>query len=448
MAGRSLLSWARAKRALIVPIALLAPVVISLERATVAAQVPPASTVRDWNAHALTALTNPTNAAVPGGGQTAPVSALHMAMVQGAVYDAVNSIDGGHEPYLDGLPAADPAASIDAAVATAAHHVLVGLQIPPPFTLLPAVVDRLNLLYTDSLAAIPAGESKEDGIAAGAAAAAAMLAERTGDGRYVPFSFTAGTEPGQWRPDLPLFASDPFAWVARVEPFVLRDQTQFQTQGPRHLATGAYANEYDEVKALGAATNSARNAQQEAIAQFFTNNVSPVELFNRTFRNISASEGLSVVEEARLFGMANLATADSLINCWSDKNHFSFWRPITAIHEGDNDGNRFTVGDPNWAPLQATPPYPDHASGYNCVSGAMMHSGRAFFGTNDMSFDVTRPNVPSVGAVTRHYEQFTAVIDDTIDARVFQGIHFRSADVQGARIGRDVARWLSTNFLR
>jgi hypothetical protein len=245
-----------------------------------------------------------------------------------------------------------------------------------------------------------------------------------------------------------LFINDPFAWVAKVDPFVLDEPSQFRSQGPRHLSSGAYANEYDEVKALGAAENSSRNPEQEAIAQFYTNNVSPVELFNRTFRSISASEGLTVVDEARLFGMLNLATADTLINCFSDKEHFSFWRPITAIHEGDNDGNRFTVGDPTWAPLQATPPYSDHASGYNCATGAMMYTGKAFFGTNDMSFDVVRPNVPTVPNASRHYEQFTAVIDDTIDARVYQGLHFRSADVQGARIGRDVARLLSTKFLR
>jgi hypothetical protein len=230
---------------------------------------------------------------------------------------------------------------------------------------------------------------------------------------------------------------------------VLDEQSQFQSKGPRPLEGNAYAKEYEEVKALGSAEpNDARNTEQEAIAQFYTNNVSPVELFNRTYRSISASAGLSLVDEARLFGMANLATADALINCWSDKDRFSFWRPITAIREGDNDGNRFTVGDPNWVPLQGTPPYPDHTSGYNCVTGAMMHTGRHFFDTNDMSFDVVRPNVPNFPGATRHYEQFTAVIDDTIDARVFQGIHFRSADEQGARIGRDVARLLATQFLR
>ena len=242
----------------------------------------------------------------------------------------------------------------------------------------------------------------------------------------------------------PTFGSDPFAWVSRVDPFVLDEPSQFRSQGPRPLASGAYANEYDEVKELGA-VNSARSPEQDAVAQFYT--VSPIGLFNRTFRDISVSQGLTMVEEARLFGMLNLATADTLINCFNDKDHFSFWRPTTAIHEGDNDGNRFTVGDPTWAPLQTNPPYPDHTSGYNCATGAMMHTGRAFFDTNDMRFNVVRIVVGEPN-VTRPYEQFTAVVDDTIDARVWQGLHFRSADVQAARIGRDVARLLSTQFLR
>ncbi len=152
--------------------------------------------VRTWNAHALAAIFNPTNAAVPGAGQTPPVGTQHMAMTQLAVYDAVNSIDRGHQPYVKGLPKASPDASIDAAVITAAHNVLVGLGIAPVPPLPQVVIDRLNTLYGDALAAIPPGTPKDDGIAAGAAAAAAMLAARTGDGRFVPFTNPVGDEAG------------------------------------------------------------------------------------------------------------------------------------------------------------------------------------------------------------------------------------------------------------
>ncbi len=399
-------------------------------------------TVRDWNRYALEALVNPATAPTPGAGQTPPVSAQHMAMVQGAVYDAVNSIDGGHQPYLRGLPAASPSASLDAAAATAAHHVLVGLGRGPVPALPQGVRDRLDDLYADELLGIPDGPAETAGIAAGTAAATAMLEDRDGDGRYVPFSFIVGDDPGEWRPTGGV--NDPFAWIARVEPFVLRSRFQFESKGPRNLASAAYAKEYNEVKRLGA-VDSVRSPRQEAIAQFYT--VTPVELFNRTFRTVSAQRDLSLVEDARLFAMVNLATADTLINCWSDKDRFSFWRPITAIQLGNNDGNRKTVGDPGWTPLLATPPYPDHTSGYNCVSGAMMYGAKAFFGRDKVRFDVVRV-VPGVPDVTRTYKRFTDVVDDTIEARVLQGLHFRSADTQGAKMGKDVAGWLNKHFLR
>jgi len=389
-----------------------------------------AGTVRAWNANAL--------AALGAAGQPPNVAVLHMAMVQGAVYDAVNSIDGGHEPYLAGLPAASPTASMDAAAATAAYRVLDGLGRGPVPALSDAIRNNLRVQYDQTLASIPDGSAKTLGVEAGAAAATAMLEQRDGDGRYVPFPLTVGTEPGEWRPIPPLNVIDPNSWVSEVDPFTLLSTSQFRSPGPRNLNSAAYAHEYDEVKRLGAA-NSPRSPEQEAVARFY--NVSPVELLNRTFRTISQAEGLSLVEDARLFGMLNFAGADAIINCWNDKRFHAFWRPITAIHEGDDDGNKRTVGDPAWTPLEPTPPYSDHASGYNCVAGSLMNAGKAFFGGDRMDFSVVRiaPNVPSV---TREYRRFTDVVDDTMDARVWQGIHFRSADVQGARIGRHVAEWV------
>ena len=329
-----------------------------------------------------------------------------------------------------------------AAVATAAHHVLVGLGIAPVPPLPQVVRDRLDGLYVDALAGIPDGAAKTDGIAAGAAAAAAMLAARSTDGRYVPFSFTSGLEAGQWRPAPPGLGSDPFAWVANVQPFVLQSPSQFQSNGPLDLGSRAYAKEYNEVKELGR-PDSPRTAKQDAIARFYT--VHPVEMFNRTFRVIAQERGLSLVEEARLFAMLNMAGADGLINCWSDKAAFSFWRPITAIHNGDDDGNARTAGDTGWTSLLATPPYPDHPSGYNCVTSAMMHTAEDFFGRSKSTFNVVRI-VPNEANVTRVYKQFADVIEDTIDARVYEGIHFRTAEIQGAEIGEQVADWIDDHY--
>jgi hypothetical protein len=255
-----------------------------------------------------------------------------------------------------------------------------------------------------------------------------------------------GEDVGVWRPTPPTFVNDPFAWVARVEPFLLQGPSQLRTKGPRALTSGAYARQYNEVKKLGGPTlGSPRTAEQEAVAQFYT--VNPVELFNRTFRVITEDRGLTLADEARLFAMLNMAGADGLISCWDDKAFWSFWRPITAIHEGDDDGNPKTLGDPAWAPLIANPPYPEHPSGYNCVTGAFMHTAKAFFARKEEPFSVVRI-VPDVPDVTRTYKRFTDVVDDTIDARVYQGIHFRAADVQAARIGKLVARWLDKRYFQ
>ena len=438
--------YARARLGVLLA-ALLALVSSSFQAA--AAEAPPQSSdaVRVWNLHTVNALINASSAPIPGAGQPPQVSELHLAMVHGAVYDAVNAIDGGHQPYLAGLPSASPSASPEAAVATAAHHVLVGLGIGLVPALPQVVRDRLDTLYADALAGIPDGAAKSDGIAAGAAAAAGMLVARATDGRYVPFSFPVGDNAGQWRPTLPGFVNDPFAWAARVEPFLLQSSSQFRTKGPHALTSGAYAKEYNEVKKLGGpdTTESPRTEEQTAVARFYT--VNPVELFNRTFRVIAEDRGLTLVEEARLFAMLNMAGADGLISCWNEKAFWSFWRPITAIHEGDNDGNPKTVGDSGWTPFIATPPYPDHTSGYNCVTSSMMHTAEAFFGKKKMAFSVVRI-VPGALDVTRVYRRFTDVIDDTIDARVYQGIHFRAADVQAAGIGKDVAHWLDKHYFQ
>jgi hypothetical protein len=398
-----------------------------------------ADTVRDWNAHALEALANAPNAPVPGAGQTPPVAELHLAMTQGAVYDALNAIERRHRPYLAGLPRASRWASKDAAAATAAHNVLVGLVPALPT----GVRDRLDVLYAASIAAIPAGWQRDDGIAIGASVAQAMLAERSDDGRFVPFTFGVGTAPGAWRPTPPANINDPFAWVAFVEPFLLRRASQVRTDGPRSLHSRAYAREFDEVKAVGAATGSTRTSEQTAVATFYTDN--PAVLWNRTFRTIAAASGLEQLDEARLFAMQNLAAADSLIGCWHDKNHYLFWRPITAIRLADSDGNPKTIADPNWTSMIVSPPYPEHPSGYNCVSAAFLRTAKHFFGSDRFRFTV---HSNAAGAVDREYGRFSDAIQDVIDARVLQGIHFRSSDEQGAQIGREVADWLDDRFLQ
>ena len=404
------------------------------------------TTVVDWNRHASEALIGAPDGGTPGAGQTPPVAILHLAMVQTAVFDAVNMIDRRYESYLDDLPRASRRASKPAAVATAAHHVLVGLGIAPVPALSGPVIARLETLYAEAMAAIPDSAAKTAGINAGAAAAAAMLAERTGDGRYVPFTLDVGDGPGEWRPTSGV--NDPFAWVANVDPFLMRRTSQFRTDGPLDLDSRAYAREYQEVKKYGGDgtsinTPNLRSPEQTATAMFFTAN--PVEMYNRAFRSFAVDRNMKLVDQARLFAMLNLAGADGVIGCWDDKAHYAFWRPITAIHEGDNDTNRRTVGDPTWNSLVPAPPYPDHPSGYNCVTGAFMHTAQDFFGKRKVDFSLIKITAGQPD-VTRDYERFTDVINDTINARIWLGIHFRTPDVQGAELGEDVADWLDRRF--
>jgi PAP2 superfamily len=397
--------------------------------------------VLEWNQNAVAALSNAASATPPGAAQTPPVASIHLAMVQGAVYDAVNSIQRGYKPYLHGLPKAPKTASKRAAAATAAHHVLVGLlpALPAP------VITDLNTRYAASLALITDGQSKTDGINAGEAAAAAMLKARAHDGRYGTFTFTSGTHPGEWRPVLPAFVSDPFAWVAKVKPFTLKRRSQFRTDGPLPMTSQRYVSEFNEVKAFGAATGSARNAHQTETALFFSAN--PLPMQNKTLRDVAHEEDLSAAQAARLFALSSMAAADALINCWDDKAHWNFWRPITAIREAASDGNPSTEPQDDWLPFIATgtPPYPDHPSGYNCFTGAMMSTAASYFKGDDVTIQLTSP----ITATTRTYDKFTDVLVDTIDARVYLGIHFRTPDIQGARLGKQVANWVADhNFGR
>jgi hypothetical protein len=223
---------------------------------------------------------------------------------------------------------------------------------------------RLHGLRDASIAAARASDGQRAvpaGIRAGRTAAKAMLARRANDGRYGSFTFAVGSQPGQWRPTPPANLNDPFAWVANVKPFLVTSGTQFRSKGPHALTSEAYAREYNEVKALGGngtTTPSTRTPtpEQLALARFYV--VNPVELYNRTLRDIARREGLPVAAQARLLATVNMAGADSIITCWADKAHWNFWRPITAIRLGDDDGNAATVGDPAWTPFLANPPYP------------------------------------------------------------------------------------------
>lgn len=396
--------------------------------------------VIDWNRYANEAIFNLPTAALPGAGHTPPVGGIHLAMVQIAVYDAINAIVGGHEPYLAGLPDAPSSASQDAAAAVAAHHVLVGIEPAGAAPALPAgVVDRLDGYLQDTLDDVLDQDAEDAGVAIGAAAAAAILANREDDGRGGPFRFTVGTEVGEWRPTAANGANDPFAWVKDVRPFALRSGDQYMAEGPPPLDSAEYARDYNEVLAYGSAGSTVRTTTQTATGLFLTEN--PFTLYNRSFRELSERRALSSAEVARFLVMVNVAGADAAIACWNNKARWSNWRPITAINSTEDDGNPATSAEPGWNSLVASPPYPDNTSGYNCATGGPMYAARAFFGTDRMAFDL----INAAGA-RRDYDRFSDVLDDTIDARIWIGLHFRFADVQGAWVGKKAGQWVSKRF--
>ncbi len=403
-----------------------------------AASVPArADTVTDWNATA-------TSAIVTTAGQPPHAATLSLAMVQGAVYDAVNAIDGRHSPYLVAPPAA-ASHSTDAAAATAAFRVLAGL--------FPAQLPTLQPIYDASLAAIAEGPQKAGGIATGEAAAAAMLAARANDGRGGPFTFIIGSEPGDWRPSPPGFGLDPAPWVGNVRPFLVPSAAMIRSDPPNSLASAGYADDFNEVKRLGSLASMARTADQTEAAIFWQDH-GPA-LWNRVLRALSAGRGLDSAASARLLAMANMASADGAIGCWESKYHWRFWRPMMAIREAAADGNPATEADPGWTPLfdpatpqfgppLANPPFPDHPAGHGCISGAIVHALQRFFGTDQVAFRAFSNRTRT----TRSYERLSDALKEVIDARVWGGIHFRTADVQGAVLGKKVARWLGRHHFQ
>jgi hypothetical protein len=420
---------------------LIALAVIALASPRVAR----ADAVADWNATASDAIV------VTAGQGVAAV--MSFAMVQGAVYDAVNAIARGHQPYLV-QPPSNPTDSKEAATAAAAYRVLVGFDdLAGLFPLQRPALQPIYQDYIDMLPDDPPG-SKANGVAIGEATARAMLTDRQNDGRFGPSPTPYPVAPGIWRPTPPNFARDVASWAGNVRPFIVPSAEMLRTDGPNALTSVEYAEDFNEVKEVGSLTSITRTPDQTDAAIFWQDNA--FALYNRVFRALAASENLTIVDSARLFAMENMAAADATIGGWNDKYYWWFWRPITAIREADTDGNPATEADPTWwplfhtttpvcnPPLLATPPFPDHPSGHACYSSAYVNTLQNFFGTDKIGFSV-RSNK---SCTTRTFERFSDALNEVIDARVWSGIHFRTADVQGAVLGKKVAQYLDKHYFQ
>ena len=357
-----------------------------------------------------------------------PASSTVLAgMVHGAMYDAVAALEAGLKPFATGVTA-PPVASADAAVAQAARDVLVAR--------VPAQATAVQTAYDAYMAAIPDGPAKDGGKAVGAAAAAGMLALRTGD-RFddnVPYvQPTPG--PGVFEP----IATTPVVDVklGLVRPFTYDSPSGYRPGSPVSLTSKRYAKDVAELQEVGRIDSTVRTPAQTAHSRFFTDHA--YAQYSRAVRGVAVARGLDLRESARLLGYVWVAAADTMIACWEAKFHYSFWRPTHAIQRADTDGNPATSADTTWLPLLVGN-HPEYPSGHACITSAVTQSLKSYFGTKRVQLTFTN----AVSGATQTYERLDDVVDAIEDARVWGGLHFRSTMTDTAkhfpRIARGVGR--------
>ena len=421
------------------------PLLIAVALVALTGPVALAHEVTNWNQIATTTL-----AAFPAAaGGAANALQVNMGMTQGAVYDAINAIEPRHRPYLLATRF-NANASKEAAAATAAYSVLSNIvstvSATIPFPNKTTLLQSLSTAYMASLAAIPDSPSKTAGIAAGNAAADAMIAARQGDGRFGPSPWVPNYAPGHWQPLLNADGTqmlDPTPWVGGVRPFLIQSSSQFRTDGPNALTSDAYAEDFNEVKALGSVNSTVRTPEQTHIAIFWQGAPPPLA-WNGVARNLVDQYAVDIGDSALLFAMLNLSAADAAINCWNDKYYWDFWRPWTAIHRANEDGNPDTDPDPSWTAL-LTAPYPEHPSGHLSGDSAHLEVLHMFFGTDNIRFGVISSRFPGE---TRYFDQFSDALKEIIDARIWAGLHFRTADVQAKILGRKVVHYMEKHYFQ
>ena len=380
-----------------------------------------ADVVTDWNETAVAA------------GYTAqqgpPAHGRIVAMVHLAMFEALNSIEPRYRPYRARLPAA-PGASPDAAAASAAHYVLVRVY--------PGQVKELDKALQASLSAVTDATSRANGIRLGEQSGAAMLAERSKDGMGAPDTYRPFTAPGQYVPTvLPAVSS----WGA-VRPFALKSANQFRPAAPYALSSAQWAKDYDEVKRMGAKAGSARSAEQTEIARFWE--LTGAACYFPIVRQLSAAKRLDVMENGRLFALAAMATADAFIAVFDAKYTYNFWRPVTAIRNGDRHGNDAIERDAAWEPFIPTPMHPEYPCAHCISAQAAATVLQASFGDAIPTVRLTSSTAPGV---TRSFAKLSDYVAEVIDARVYDGVHYRTSGEVGAEMGRRIGEVTVQNHL-
>ena len=376
-------------------------------------------------------------------------SSRNLAIVHASMYDAVNSIDRGHEAYRV-LANAPAGASEDAAAVQAAYRALVSLY--------PGQKTKLDAALATSLAAIPDGASKTDGIALGDSVAQAIVAWRSTDGAENVYPFTPTPGPGIWSSDPLHPGQQPLnvGW-GNLMPFAVRNSVEFMQGPPPALNSPEYTASFNEVKDLGAKISPSRTADQTQIGIFWAYDRGglgpPPILYNQNTIAIATAKGNTMVENARLFALTNIAMADAGVTCWQGKYVYNFWRPITAVRGADTDGNPDTTYDPNWQPLGApgpngdnfTPPFPAYASGHATFGAALFQTLTHFYGSDKFNFALSSDELPGV---TRNYSRFSQASEENAYSRIYLGVHWSFDATQGVTCGNHISDYICANYLR
>jgi hypothetical protein len=363
-------------------------------------------------------------------------SARFMAVVQLAVFEAVNAISKEYEPYL-GTVTAPPGASPEAAVITAAHGVLEAF--------FPAAAASLAQQRADSLAAIEEGGAKVDGIAVGEAAAAALIADRVDDGAApAEFFLPTNSAPYEWQTTPSCSASGGiFLHWRNVKPFGIESSAQFRAAPPPALTSAEYAAAYNEVRAVGGVDSLERPQDRADVAQLYAGQGAH-QAWNSIARQLARARPDRISRTARTFALLNMAISDAVVSVFESKYFYAAWRPETAIPRGDEDDNAQTVASP-FTPFVVTPCFPSYPSGHGSAAGAGSQVLRSAYGEAGHSLTNSAPSAPGV---VLHYTDLEEIVRDISDARVFGGIHFRFDQDAAEKLGTEVANYDIQNSLR
>jgi membrane-associated phospholipid phosphatase len=388
-----------------------------------------ANVVLEWNQLALHAV---------GQARVSPVVVSRaLAITQAAVYDSVVAIDRSFEPYHAHVHASH-GASQEAAAAQAAHDALAAL--------FPSQVGSFDAALAADLAGIPPGLAMQ-GVAVGQEVARQILTWRSTDGSTAVVSYTPGTDPGDWQPTPPAFLPALAPQWPHVTPFTMSAGSQFRPASPPALDSADYAAAFNEVKSLGRVDSTTRTDEQTQIARFWNDGLGTafaMGYWNRIAQQVATDQGLSLVQDARLFALLNIAEADAQIACWDAKYAYNLWRPVTAIRAADTDNNPATDPDATWTPLLVTPNFPSYTSAHSTLSGAAAEVLTALFGP-DHHFTVGADGLPGV---TRSFDSFGAAAAEAGRSRIYGGIHYQFDNVAGQQVGRSVADHVVGGFLK